>query len=101
MWDTFVPEQGIRFGDKRFWALLFLVGGLHLFNNWREANAPRDPDLPPGAVRRLPQGGLLMADGSIGKEEVVAAPHTLHKVKDVGENELVLDKMWRRFKDSV
>ena len=47
-------------------------------------------------------GGLLMDDGSIGKEEgAPAAPHTLHVVKETGENELVLDRVWRKLKDSV
>mmetsp|Transcript_11693 Transcript_11693/g.27007 ORF Transcript_11693/g.27007 Transcript_11693/m.27007 type:complete len:158 (-) Transcript_11693:419-892(-) len=102
MWDTFVPEQGIRFGDTRFWGLLGIVLVLHAINTYREANAPRDVALPPGAIRRLPEGGLLMDDGSIGKEEgAPAAPHTLHVVKETGENELVLDRAWRKLKESV
>ncbi len=65
--DTFVPEQGIKFGDKRFWGLLFIILGLHSYNTWRESQIVPEPNLPDGAVRRLPEGGLLMADGSIGK----------------------------------
>ena len=103
VWDTFVPEGGIRFGDRRFWALLSFVLGLHAFNNWREANAPRDKGLPEGAVRRLPDGGLLMEDGSIarGVETDPAAPHTLHKIKVIGEDELTLDRAYRKIKDSI
>ena len=36
MWDTFVPEGGIKFGDRKFWGLLFLVLGLHGYNTWNE-----------------------------------------------------------------
>ena len=62
-----MPEQGIKFGDKRFWGLLFIILGLHSYNTWRESQIVPEPNLPEGAVRRLPEGGLLMADGSIGK----------------------------------
>lgn len=30
MWDLFVPEGGIRFGDRRFWVLLSIVLGAPL-----------------------------------------------------------------------
>lgn len=100
MWDTFVPEGGIHFGDRRFWALLSIVLGLHAVNTWREANRPQDSGLPLGAVRRLPDGGLLMEDGSIarGAEATPFAPHTLHKMKEKGEDELVLDRAFRKIK---
>jgi hypothetical protein len=51
-------------------------------------------------VRRLPDGGLLMEDGSIarGAEPEPAAPHTLHKMKEKGEDELVLDRAFRKMK---
>lgn len=104
VWDTFVPEGGIRFGDRRFWALLSVVLGLHAFNTYREATMPKERGLPIGAVRRLPDGGLLMEDGSIlrGSEGAVpAAPHTLHRVKEKGEDELVLDRAFRKIKESV
>ena len=102
MWNTFVPEQGIRFGDKRFWGLLSIVLALHAINAYNERNTPRDARLPPGASRRLPDGRLLMEDGSIGREEGgPAAPHTLHKVRETGEDELVLDRAWRKLRDSV
>ena len=93
MWDTFVPEGGIGLGDRRFWALLTIVLTLHAINTWREANRPQDTGLPPGAIRRLPDGGLLMEDGSIarGAEVDPTVPHTLHKVKEKGEDELILD----------
>lgn len=84
MWDTFVPERSVKFGDQRFWVLVGIIAILHTYNNWRERNKPAEIDLPPDAVRRLPDGRLLMADGSItakgvddGKHE-----HKLHKPKE-------------------
>lgn len=75
---------------------------LHSINSYRDAHEPPEPGLPEGAVRRLPDGGLLMVDGSIGKEETSpTAPHRLHKVKEVGEDELVLDRAWRKLKENV
>jgi hypothetical protein len=83
--------------------LLGVVMGLHAYNTWREANRiPEDATgLPEGAARRLPDGRLLMTDGSIRKSNDTSGPTLLHKVKEVGEDELVLDKLWRKFKDSV
>ena len=108
MWDLFVPEGGIRFGDRRFWVLLSIVlgaplpthalpsqppqptlsdflPGLHAANMYKDSRKPRDLGLPEGAVRRLPDGGLLLADGSIAKnaEAAPAAQHTLHRVREV------------------
>ena len=107
MWAVFVPERGIRFGDQRFWILLGLVAGLHLFNNYRESTrVPKDAlGLPEGALRRLADGRVLMVDGSVVKAEAIGAerdgPVLLHKVKEKGENEPVLDRAWRKLKDSV
>jgi len=100
MWNIFVPEGGVRFGDRRFWGLLGIVMVLHSINTYREAQKPKDSMLPEGAVRRLPDGRLLMQDGSIGKDET-GLPHNLHKIKEKGEKELVLDRAWRVLKESV
>jgi hypothetical protein len=84
MWRIFVPEKGVRFGDQRFWVLIGIVGGLHLFNNYRESQRPPESDLPAGAVRRLPDGRLLMEDGSVTAKGTEIGPHkppTLHQEK--------------------
>lgn len=73
--------------------------GLHAANTYKDANRPPESDLPEGASRRLPDGRLLMKDGSITKPSDSAAPHTLHQVKE--EKPTVLTRMWRGFKDSV
>ena len=90
MWNTFAPERSVRFGDQRFWVLVGIVGGLHLWNNMRDAQkvANPDADLPEGAARRLPDGRLLMVDGSIsapGTEVGVTHAPTLHKTADVNK----------------
>ena len=54
MWRIFVPEKGVRFGDQRFWVLIGIVGGLHLFNNYRESQRPPESDLPAGAMVNTP-----------------------------------------------
>lgn len=101
-WELIVPEQGIRFGDRKFWILLTAVGVLHAINTYRESRKPVEPDLPPGALRRLPGGKLLMEDGSTAKEEQETEhTHTLHKHMEKDEEKLVLDKLWRGIKDSV
>ena len=28
MWNTFVPERSVRFGDQRFWILVGIIAGL-------------------------------------------------------------------------
>ena len=95
-----VPEQGIRFGDRKFWILLTAVGILHGINTYRDSRKVVEPDLPPGALRRLPGGKLLMEDGSTATEEQKSEhSHTLHKTKE--KKELVLDKLWKGVKDSV
>ena len=81
MWDTFVPERSVRFGDQRFWLLVGVIGCLHLYANHLERNKPIEPDLPPGAARRLPDGRLLMLDGSISAKGVDAGTHMLHQEK--------------------
>ena len=43
---------------------------------------------------------LLMLDGSIAKDDS-GLPHNLHKIKEVGEKELVLDRAWRLLKESA
>jgi len=106
MWAVFVPEQGIRFGDQRFWILLGIVCGLHAYNSYRDATrVPIDAvGLPDGAERRLADGRVLMADGSVIKGEVIGVKGeatTLHKMKEKGENELVLDRAWRKLKETV
>lgn len=102
MWSTFVPEQGIRFGDKRFFGLVALIAALHAYNNYLDAQKQLDESLPADSLRRLPEGSLLMSDGSIGKEEGgPAAPHKLHRVKEVGEDELVIDRAMRKIKETV
>tara|TARA_B110001452_G_scaffold266309_1_gene272847 strand:+ start:931 stop:1413 length:483 start_codon:yes stop_codon:yes gene_type:complete len=101
-WEVVVPEQGIKFGDRKFWILLTFVGVLHAINTYRDSRKLVEPDLPPGALRRLPGGKLLMEDGSTAKEEQETGhAHTLHKYKETGEGELVLDRAWRLVKDSV
>ena len=82
--------------------LLSIVMALHAANTYRDAHrVPVDAvGLPEGAARRLNDGRMLMADGSIAK----GAPPgktTLHKVKDEGEGELVLDRAWRNIKKTV
>lgn len=102
MWNVFVPERGIKFGDQRFWVLLGVVGVLHAINSYRDANRPADIGLPEGAQRRLPDGRLLMVDGSIsarGSEDNPKAL-SLHKVKEVGEGEGVVNRAWRNIKDA-
>ena len=104
MWDTFVPEGGIKFGDRKFWGLLFLVLGLHGYNTWNEEaeKAAPEPGLPRGAVRRLPDGRMLMEDGSITERDPSdTRAHTLHQMKEKGEDELVLDKAGRWIKENV
>ena len=60
MWDTFVPERSVKFGDQRFWVLFGIVGMLYTINTIRDARkGPEDPDLPAGAARRLPDGRLV------------------------------------------
>ena len=95
-WSVIVPEQGI--GDRKFWILLTAVGILHGINtaSYRDSRKVVEPDLPPGALRRLPGGKLLMEDGSTANEE---HSHTLHQTKE--KKELVLDKLWKGVKDSV
>ena len=78
------------------------VGTLHAINTYRDKQKAVEPDMPPGATRRLPGGKLLMVDGSTQREEEQTEhSHRLHKLKDVGENELALDRMWRYLKESV
>ena len=87
--------------------LLGIVSVLHAINTYREAHkVPEDAvGLPEGAQRRLPDGRVLMVDGSIIKGDAIGVeqdgPTTLHKVKEVGEDELVLDRAWRKLKDAV
>lgn len=82
--------------------LLAGVMTLHAINTYRESQkVPVDAiDLPHGAARRLVDGRLLMADGSIAKGGA-PGPTTLHQVKEVGEGERVLTRAWRNVKDSV
>ena len=104
MWNTFVPERGVRFGDQRFWVLVGVVGLLHMINNYREAQKVAEPDLPPGAARRLPDGRLLMLDGSITAAGVDTSSHahTLHKVATREEEAKgVINKGIAKFKDAV
>ena len=42
MWDTFVPEGGIKFGDRKFWGLLFLVLGASAVKLNLEADTEAD-----------------------------------------------------------
>ncbi len=100
VWDLFVPEQGIRFGDRRFLALFAAVAALHLYNDRRDAHTPPELGLPDDALRRLPDGNLLLADGSIRKEEGGAAhAHRLHVEREVDEG--VLNRGARRLRDSL
>lgn len=95
MWETFVPERGIRFGDQRFWMLVGFIGALHMYNNYRDSLKPAEPDLPDGAARRLPDGRLLMKDGSISQKGAEQNPrhnHTLHKDPEP-ENQGWINKM--------
>ena len=102
VWDLFVPEQGIRFGDRRFLALFAAVAALHLYNDRRDAHKPPELGLPDGALRRLPDGNVPPADGSIRKEEGGAAhAHRLHVEREVEENEGVLNRGARRLRDSL
>lgn len=124
VWQMWVPEAGIRFGDRcvplplhsscrvpahpscarrrKFWILLAFVGTLHAINTYRDKQRAVEPDMPPGALRRLPGGKLLMVDGSTQKEEEQTEhSHRLHQLKDVGEKELALDRIWRYVKESV
>lgn len=102
VWNVWVPEAGIRFGDRKFWILLSIVGTLHMINTYRDSQRAIEPDMPPGALRRLPGGKLLMEDGSTQKEEEGSEhAHRLHQLKDVGEGELALDRLWRYVKESV
>ena len=87
---------------SKFWILLSFVGILHAINTFRESRRQVDADLPPDAVRRLPGGKLLMADGSTQKEEEdTGHGHKLHQYKEVGENELVLDRWWRWLREAL
>jgi len=87
--------------------LLGIVAALHTYNTWRESTqVPIDAvGLPEGAQRRLADGRVLMVDGSVVKGDAIGVapdgPTTLHKVKEVGENELMLDRAWRKMKESV
>jgi hypothetical protein len=82
--------------------LLTFVGTLHAINTYRDKQRAVEPDMPPGALRRLPGGKLLMVDGSTQKEEEQSEhSHRLHQLKGVGEGELALDRMWRYVKESV
>jgi len=100
--DLMVLDTRTYFCRRRFWSLVAIIAALHTYNNYLDSIRPTEEALPAGALRRLPEGGLLMADGSIGKEEGgAAAPHTLHRVKEVGENELILDRAVRKLKDAV
>ena len=79
---------------------LIILCVLHAINTYRDSRKTVEPDLPPGALRRLPGGKLLMEDGSTATEEQKSEhSHTLHKTKE--KKELVLDKLWRGGKDSV
>ena len=82
--------------------LLGIVSVLHAINTYRESTAlpPAAIDLPEGAARRLNDGRMLMADGSIARG-APPGPTAMHKVKEVGENELVLDRAWRKLKDAA
>jgi hypothetical protein len=94
MWDTFVPERGVKFGDQRFWVLVSIIGVLHAINTYRDANKPLEPDLPEHAVRRLPDGRMLMDDGSIQRvQDDNPHPHTLHKTNE--QQDLLLDRAWK------
>ena len=101
MWAIFVPEKGVRIGDQRFWTLLIIVFGLHTFANYRESQRGVETDLPEGVARRLPDGRLLMIDGSItakGVDDSSKAP-TLHKVKEAPGG--VINNLVRSVKDAV
>ena len=51
---------------------------------------------------RLPDGRMLMEDGSIVERDPSdTRAHTLHRVKEKGEDELVLDKAGRWIKENV
>lgn len=105
MWNTFVPERGVRFGDQRFWVLVGIVGALHFYNEYRDAQkgAEPEPDLPPGAARRLPDGRLLMVDGSISAKGLDAAPHHAHTLHKPGEQESkgVINNMKKAVRDAA
>ena len=97
-----VPSLRRARGRRKFWILLTFVMVLHAINTYRDSRKLIEPDLPPGAIRRLPGGKLLMADGSTQKEEESTEhTHRLHKYKDVGEDELALDRLWRYLKDAL
>ena len=83
MWDTFVPERSVRFGDQRFWLLVAVIFGLHQYANYKDSLKPPEIDLPAGAARRLPDGRLLMQDGSISSKGLDDGQHvhTLHQEK--------------------
>ena len=101
----FLPERGVRFGDQRFWVLVGVIAVLHTVNNYRDANRVQETDLPAGAARRLPDGRLLMLDGSIsarGAEDGAHGPHTLHKVRTPEEDSKgVINNLVRKVKDAV
>ena len=104
MWSMFVPERGIRFGDQRFWILLIAIGVLHTINEYRDAQKVVEPDLPAGAARRLPDGRLLMVDGSISAKGTDTSSHapTLHQEKTAAELAPgVINNMKRSIKDAV
>ena len=82
VWNVWVPEAGIRFGDRcvlaaaldrtalperccvassppprarrrKFWILLSIVGTLHAINTYRDQQRAVEQDLPPGACLPL------------------------------------------------
>ena len=104
MWNTFVPERSVKFGDQRFWMLVGIVGLLHTINAYRDSLKVDEPDLPPGAARRLPDGRLLMQDGSISARgaDTSTHEHILHKVKTPEERSPgVINSVVRRVKDAA
>jgi hypothetical protein len=101
MWRIFVPERGVRFGDQRFWVLVGVVGALHMYANYREGQRGAEPELPVGAVRRLPDGRLLMVDGSISAKGVDASSyeHRLNKAEEQSKG--VVNNLVRSVKDAA
>jgi hypothetical protein len=68
-------------------------------NVYKDSKRPLERELPDNAHRRLPDGGLLMKDGSIVREaddSSLTGQHTLHQAAGTSaKEELVLDKAWR------